>query len=92
MMSHQFTISDDTYATIATLAKERGKSPEELAVQLLQQQVDAEWEAACSRYDTITTSPEWQRMEAEAESELTAGSGEYYANDDAFIRAFEKHQ
>jgi len=90
-MAHQFTISDDTYATIVKLAKERGQSPEELATRLLQQQVDAEWEAAFSRYDTLTISPEWQHMEAEADTATASGQGDYYVSDEAFKKAFEQH-
>jgi hypothetical protein len=90
-MAHQFTISDNTYSTIVNLAKERGQSPEELAMRLLQQQVDAEWEAACARYDMLTLSPEWQRMEAEADAATASGQGDYYINDEAFKKAFEQH-
>ena len=90
-MAHQFTISDNTYATIAILAKERGQSPEELATRLLQQQVDAEWEAACARYDTLTISPEWQHMEAEADAAIASGQGDYYVNDEVLKKAFEQH-
>jgi hypothetical protein len=91
-MAHQFTISDDIYATIAMLAKERGQSPEEFVVQLLQQQVESEWEAACVQYDTITASPNWQQMEAEAESQMATGLGDFYNSDDALIKAFEQHR
>ncbi len=90
-MAHQLTISDETFATIAALAKERGESPEELAAHLLQRQVDAEWEAACSQYDSLTASPEWQHMEAEAEEEIAAGLGDFYESDDALKKAFEQH-
>ncbi len=90
-MSHQLTISNETYATIETLAKERGQSLEELAAELLQRQVEAEWEAACAQYDSLTTSPEWQYMEAEAETEFAVGAGDYYDSDDALIKAFKQH-
>lgn len=90
-MAHQFTISDDTYLTIATLAKERGQTPEELAASLLQRQVEAEWETACAQYDSLTASPEWQQMEAEAEAELTSGNADVYESNEALKHAFEQH-
>jgi len=90
-MAHQLTISDDTYATIAVLAKDRGQSPEDLAMQLLKRQVEAEWESACAQYDNLTASPEWQRMEAAAEAETAADVGDYYDSDDALKKAFEQH-
>ena len=90
-MAHQFTISDETYATIATLAKERGQTPEELAMHFLQKQVEAEWEAACASYDNLTSSSEWQLMEAEAEVQFAADLGDYYTSDDALIKAFDQH-
>jgi hypothetical protein len=91
-MAHQLTISDDTYLTIATLAKERGQTPEELATALLQRQVEAEWEAECARYDDLTSSATWQYMETEAEAELAAGNVTVYENDGALKKAFERHK
>jgi hypothetical protein len=91
-MAHQFLISDETYITIVALAKERGQTPEELATDLLQRQVEAEWEAACAQYDDLTTSAQWQQMEAAAEAEISASNITVYDSDDALKKAFESHQ
>lgn len=90
-MSHQILIPDDTYQTIVALAADRGQSPEALAAHLLQQQVDAEWEAACAKYDDLTSSLQWQAMEDQADAELAAGMGDFYESEEALEQAFSDH-
>ncbi len=90
-MSHLIPISDEAYSTIVTLANERGQTPEDLTAQLLQQQLDLEWEAICAKYDDLTSSPEWDVMEREADDAHAAGRFTRYMNEEDLNAAFEEH-
>lgn len=90
-MSHQILIPDETYNTIVTLATERGQTSEDLTAQLLQLQLDQEWEIACATCDDLTSTPEWEAMEREADEAYAAGRYTRYMNEDELNAAFEEH-
>jgi hypothetical protein len=89
-MSHQITISDEKYATLATIATEQGKTPEEVLDTIL-----AEIEALTqyAEYDSLFAeayaAPGFQAGLQRAIEEIAAGQGITFSDTAAFDAALD---
>ena len=81
-MSHVLQVSDETYHTIESLARQQGTTPEALAEVLLRERL-AEREAL------VRQNAEWEAGLDEALARAARGENEQYASTDAFFAALD---
>lgn len=89
-MSHQITISDEKYATLATIASEQGKTPEEVLDTIL---TEAEALSRYAAYDPLFAeayaTSAFEAGLKRAIEEIAAGQGVIYSDTAAFDAALD---